>query len=317
MARRGNIITVGIRPAWDVLCKIDGLEWGDHKTIDQQHAVPAGKALNVSRALAWMGYPSVAMGLWGQEDYDEMFEQLRPVNCFVDIRFTAVRGHTRRNITIHDTLNNRQMHLRLPGSLANKGSLKRLTGQIENVVSDNDIVVFAGSMPEASLTQEVLNIIRVCHQKNAKVFLDSSGAPFKRIVENQCVDVIFPNMLELGELVGNRIKDDEYVIAKEARKLLDKVEAVVVSRAAEGVVLVTRAGSWVGKCSCERKEVVHTVGCGDNLLAGFLAGLYEDGEYHLAIEKAIKLATAHTFGLNHDLEWWEAEELLEAVVEQI
>ena len=40
--------------------------------IDEQVVRPAGKALNVSYALAWMGGESVAAGLWGREDYDEM-----------------------------------------------------------------------------------------------------------------------------------------------------------------------------------------------------------------------------------------------------
>ena len=53
--KKNQIITVGICPCWDITCYVDGVEWGDHKKITSQTFVPAGKALNISRALAWMG----------------------------------------------------------------------------------------------------------------------------------------------------------------------------------------------------------------------------------------------------------------------
>ena len=63
-----KIITVGLAPAWDIQCRGQGLDWGCHAQIDEQDVRPAGKALNVSRALAWLGRSSVAAGLWGRED---------------------------------------------------------------------------------------------------------------------------------------------------------------------------------------------------------------------------------------------------------
>ena len=55
MKIQGNIITVGLAPAWDLICQGSHLNWGEHPVLDNQQWVAAGKALNVSRALAWMG----------------------------------------------------------------------------------------------------------------------------------------------------------------------------------------------------------------------------------------------------------------------
>ncbi len=55
MAGKGRIITIGLSPAWDIRCRGAGLDWGRHVEIDEQVVRPAGKALNVSDALAWMG----------------------------------------------------------------------------------------------------------------------------------------------------------------------------------------------------------------------------------------------------------------------
>jgi fructose-1-phosphate kinase PfkB-like protein len=55
MNRNFSIITVGLSPAWDILCYGEGLEWGLHREIKTTKFQPAGKALNISQALAWMG----------------------------------------------------------------------------------------------------------------------------------------------------------------------------------------------------------------------------------------------------------------------
>ena len=315
--RNANIITVGIRPAWDVLCQVDGLEWGDHKVIDEQSLKPAGKAMNVSKALASIGYPSIATGLWGQEDYEQMVELLKPISCFVDIRFAAVRGHTRRNITIHDTNKNRQMHLRIPGSLANKGSLKRLKGQLEGLVNKNDILVFGGSLPEGAYLQDTIEIVNMCKQRGCEVIVDTSGLPLKRIVEERAADLISPNMSELENLLGNRVKNEVSSIVKETRKLLDDVPTILISRGDEGAILVTKSGCWQASAETVGRKVVNTVGCGDYLLAGLIIGFMEKGNYPEAMENAVRLAASHTFGLEEQMEWWEIEQEVGVNIEQI
>ena len=64
MKKNPSIITVGLSPAWDITCRGKNLNWGGHENIDEQTITPAGKALNVSKALAWMGRESIAAGLW-------------------------------------------------------------------------------------------------------------------------------------------------------------------------------------------------------------------------------------------------------------
>ena len=55
MKRESKIITVGLSPTWDITSQVENPDWGGHINIDEQTIFPAGKALNVSKALAWMG----------------------------------------------------------------------------------------------------------------------------------------------------------------------------------------------------------------------------------------------------------------------
>ncbi len=118
MRRGASIITIGLSPAWDITCKGRNIDWGRHEYIEAQTIRPAGKALNVSKALAWMGQRSIAAGLWGREDCAQMFAAVRASWPLINVKMTCVAGGTRQNITIVDTANNREMHLRYQSRLA-------------------------------------------------------------------------------------------------------------------------------------------------------------------------------------------------------
>ena len=316
MRLRGNLVTVGINPAWDVLCLAHGLEWGDHKHIDEQIHRPAGKALNVSKSLAWMNYQSIASGLWGQEDYDEMMDELGELKHFIDVRFAAVRGRTRRNITIADTLKKRQMHLRLHGTLANKGSLNRLRSQMEGFVQRNDACVFAGSLPDDKMLNDVIEIMESCSKKGAEIIVDTSGAPLGRVINSGFADMVTPNKQEFETYLGRSVKDDPSAVARAASELLDHVKCVLVSMGKKGAVIVRPEGSWYGWCETVQ-DVKYTVGSGDWLLGGFLAGHKEDDGYAHALKRAIEAASCYTFGVTDNFESWQAEEMVDVHVEQL
>ncbi len=167
MQDNGRIVTIGLAPAWDISCRGRDLDWGRHASIDEQVVRPAGKALNVSYALAWMGRGSVAAGLWGREDLGEMqraverdaqvkkgcqtrdsaFGDSNPPYGRIDVRMTAVEGRTRQNITVVDTLHHREMHLRRASELASQQNLRQLNDDLQKLVHEGDVCVFAGAMP--------------------------------------------------------------------------------------------------------------------------------------------------------------------------
>jgi 1-phosphofructokinase family hexose kinase len=312
----GKIITVGLSPAWDITCRGRGLGWGLHKDIDEQTIKPAGKALNISRALAWMGQKSVAAGLWGRDDYNQMLEYMRPLRGFVKIKRTAVDGRTRRNVTVVDTAKAREMHLRDKSRLASVKALRKLKADLKQIVRRGSICVFAGAMPADALLDEVVKITEVCRSLGAKIVLDTYGGALKRVVEAGLAWFINPNVEELRGLVGVRVGNDPVSLAEAGRRLLWRVEAVLISRGEEGGVLVTRQGAWQGRCA-GRAKVVSTVGCGDYLLAGFLKGLRDGSGPGAALETAIRVATAHARGWTESKTWPEVRRAVRVKVEEI
>lgn len=319
MGKMNRIITVGLSPAWDITCQGRQLDWGRHEVISSASSRPAGKALNISRALAWMGTKTIAAGLWGQQDYEQMLEAISPLRRLITIKMTSVAGATRKNITVIDMANNREMHLRAVSGLASQKTFTKLRTDLEKIVTRNGVCVFAGSMPPKELLDDVVSIVNLCRSKGAKIAVDTSGEALKRIVDSGNVWLIKPNVNELSELLGEQIKDTPSSLARAGRELLNKksVDFVLISRGRKGAIVVTKKSAWQGRNISAHKRVLSTVGCGDFLLAGFLKSLRGKADVGSALETAIKVATARALGWTEKRQWTQVQRRIKVQVDRM
>ena len=316
VAGKGRIITIGLSPTWDVSCRGRNLDWGRHVEIDEQVVRPAGKALNVSYALAWLGRRSVAAGLWGREDHGQMENAVRGLGGRIRASMTAGPGSTRRNITIVDTLRHREMHLRLRSELASPRTLQRLNVDVKKLVRRGDVCVFAGAMPGDDLLDTVVELVRTCRHRGADVVIDTYGPVLASIVDARLASVISPNVEELCELLGRKVPNAPGRLAAAARPLLEKVGTVLISRGGEGALVVTKDGAWTGR-SRARRKALSTVGCGDYLLAGFLTGLRDTADPCIALATGLKVASARAWGWTETKAWMQIDSKIGVIVKPL
>jgi len=312
----GKIVTIGLCPSWDTVCRFEGIDWGEHKTVSSAGSRPAGKALNISRALAWMGRKNIAAGLWGRDDYQQMLKAMRSLGGLVKVKMTTVDGGTRRNITVVDTANDREMHLRNRSELASKKALRKLEADLRAIVHKGSVCVFAGMMPEDEFVEDVVRIIKSCRERGARIVVDTYGDALKRILETGAAWLIKPNVEELRKLLGKQVTDSPACLVRAGRELLDKAEIVVISRGKKGGVVVTKKGAWQGRC-IGRGRVLSTVGCGDYLLGGFLKDLKDKSDAGPALRMAIKVATAKAWGWTDKMSWLGVQSKIKVQVGQI
>lgn len=99
--------------------------------------------------------------------------------------------------------------------------------------------------------------------------------------------LIKPNNHELGEMFGVVLKTPEEIehYAKELQK--KGARNVLISMAGDGAMLITEDGQTI-KIGTPKGKVVNSVGAGDSMVAGFVAGYLRTGSY----EEALKTGTA-------------------------
>ena len=112
-------------------------------------------------------------------------------------------------------------------------------------------------------------------------------------------DLIKPNGLELGQLVGvdgqelERLAEDGDFgpVVEAARKVNEQgVENVLVTLGGAGAVLVTPEGAWKG--TPPPTTVASTVGAGDSSLTGFILATLDGEDSAGALRRAVAYGSA-------------------------
>ncbi len=288
MAQRLSIVTVCLNPAIDLAVEAPELQLGAHQKVRELSRVAGGKGVNVSRVLARLGVASVAMGFVGAENR-RLFDELPELGP-IEPDFVERPGRTRENITLTDPARHQDTHLRFAGLAVDGADLDRLAERLAPRMSAGVLAVFAGSPGPGVTPDRYVGLLRMCADAGARVIVDASGPALSAAVE-QSPWLIKPNRAELAELAGRPLPGLPAELAA-CRELTGEERHVLLSRGAEGALLTGPDGAWQARVDLPAERVVNTVGCGDALLAGFLAGTVEQLDAPQALARAVAIASA-------------------------
>ncbi len=284
------IITITLNPAIDRAIRIERLTPGEHLPGRTVSRAAGGKGINISRVLAALGLESTAMGLIGRDNaraFDKLF-----ADGMIRDGLLRIAGDTRENITLLDEATGQDTHIRDAGLSPSPAALRELGEQLGATIEKDDLVIFAGSLPPELAPADFADLLKLAADAGAHVAADTSGPGLDALAKAK-LWLIKPNVVELEQLVGRNLPDLPEQL-KAARGLAQKHEYILLSRGADGAALVTRDGAIAGRCDIA--DVVNTVGCGDALLAGFVAQAFAGGlpADNLAAGLAVAAATAAT-----------------------
>lgn len=285
------IVTIGFNPAVDRILECNDFHIGGHQPVNQIARLAAGKAANVSRALALLGCDSIATGFVGTNEVEFFLDQLMALGPGrVLCHFVEVSGKTRENISILDPKRRVETHLRDRGFVIDAAEAALLHERMLHDVRPGDVAIFAGSLCAGVPEDFFGKLIDVCIARGARVVVDSSGEPLKVACQHK-LWLAKPNLEELRQVLATEVPNAATAVRDAARTLLPNVEQVLVSRGAAGAVLVTPKGAW--SCRAEPSgPIVRTVGCGDTLLAGYVAQIMQGASIEAALQTAVGVATA-------------------------
>ena len=173
-----------------------------------------------------------------------------------------------------------------------EADIKKLYEKLDTL-SDGDILVLAGSIPDVMPGSMYMDIMKHLQNKDLKIVVDATKDLLVNVLQYHPF-LIKPNNHELGEIFGVKIGNKADVITY-AKKMQEKgARNVLVSMAGDGAVLVAEDGS-IFQSEAPKGKVVNSVGAGDSMVAGFIAGYLEDGSYGKAFQMGVCTGSASAF----------------------
>ena len=278
------IYTVTFNPALDYIMRVPSLETDAVNRTDSESVFYGGKGINVSIILSRLEVPNVALGFiagfTGREIQDGVKAQ------GVETKFISLeQGSSRINVKIKNAEKKEETEINAQGPKIPEDKLQELYEQLEQLTAD-DMLVLAGSIPNTLPSDVYEQIMKRLQSKQVPIVVDATKDLLKNVLKYHPF-LIKPNNFELGEMFGVTLHSKEEIVhyAKKLQKL--GARNVVVSMAGDGSILVTEDGE-VHQMGVAKGTVKNSVGAGDSMVAGFVAGYIQKGDYAYAL----KLGTA-------------------------
>ncbi len=276
------IYTITLNPSIDYSVFPEKMSLGRINRSDHELSSYGGKGINVSVMLSNLNVDNVALGFIGGYSGREIVRLLnrRGIKC----DFTEVNDDSRINIKIiSDT----------ETAVNGKGPFIRLEEEEEllrklKALNEDDIVILSGSPCESESGRLIENVISAV--SHTRFVADMEGKSLALAIEKKPF-LIKPNDEELSALFGRQKMSESDIIAAAVSLREEGVGNVLVSRGKDGAILAAEDGN-VYKMKSPKIEVISTVGAGDSLLAGFIAGYDRGFEFALGLGIASGSATA-------------------------
>lgn len=285
------IYTITFNPALDYISQVENFEIGKINRTKTEKILPGGKGLNVSTVLKNLGLGSTALGFIAGFTGKELKRKIEEHGIETD--FVEVKnGMTRINVKISS---NEETALNGNGPEISEEELQQLLDKIDRI-KKGDIVILAGNVPKC-IKNNIYEIICLKLEKNGVTFIVDSTRELLINVLKYKPFLIKPNKDELQETFNVKINTNEQIV-EYAKKLQEMgAQNVLISLGGEGAILITKEGKQYYK-QAPKGQVVNTVGAGDSMVAGFIAGYLESGDYEQALKMGIATGSASTFSIN-------------------
>lgn len=284
------IVTVTLNPAIDCAMGIDNYKENSVNRADFQNITAGGKGINISIILSRLGIETNALGFCGGETGKLLCSLLDAMKCPHDMTWLE-NQLTRINVKLK--YNNYETEINGRGADISPYVLESFIGKLEDILHEGDTLVLAGSIPASVPSNIYAHIMKRFHGRNIRIVADSSGKPLLELLPLRPF-LIKPNNFELGEILNRKISTPEDALAGAYELKNMGANNILVSLAEKGAVLLTEDGLEY-RISAPKGIVKNSVGAGDSMLAGFLAGLEKTNDYFYALKLATACGSATAF----------------------
>lgn len=291
------IYTVTFNPAIDYIAEVSNINEEKINRAISEKVLAGGKGINVSVVLHNLGIKSVALGFIAGFTGNEIKRQVENhgINTdfvYLDNKFSRINVKLvskTAGVVLRETAINGE------GPKIMEKDVEEFMQKIDKL-KEGDILVIAGSISRKMKDDIYEKICMRVKEKNVKIVADATGTLLVNVLKHKPF-LIKPNKEELEEIFQDEINSNEEIIMY-AKKLQEMgAENVLISLGEDGAVLLTKDKN-VLYSKAPKGTVVNSVGAGDSMVAGFLAGLSTYDDYEKAFKMGIAAGSASTFSEN-------------------
>lgn len=284
----GMIYTVTFNPSLDYIVTVEHFRCGIVNRTQNEIIYPGGKGINVSMVLKNLGHENTALGFLAGFTGDKIEQLLKEKGISTDF-IKVENGLSRINVKLRS---DEETEINGQGPAIAASDIDALYRRLD-ALKDDDVLVLAGSIPDVMPSSMYMDIMTHLKEKNLKIVVDATRDLLVNVLCHRPF-LVKPNNHELGEIFGVTLHDKAEVVAY-GRKLQEMgAKNVLVSMAGDGAVLIAEDGN-VFMAEAPKGELKNSVGAGDSMVAGFLAGYLESGSYGRAFQMGVCSGSASAF----------------------
>ena len=282
------IYTITFNPALDYIVRVNDFKVGQVNRTSYEEIYAGGKGINVSIVLNNLDVENIALGFIAGFTGDEIENRVKNMGCKTDF-IKLNNGMSRINVKLKS---NEESEINGQGPVINENDLEQLFNKLD-LFKEGDVLVLAGSIP-STLPENIYEIImRRLENKNIKIIVDATKDLLLNVLKYKPF-LIKPNHHELAELFNVEIKNEEEII-KYAKKLKEMgARNVLISMAGDGAIFMTEDNRVI-KSNVPKGELVNSVGAGDSMVGGFIAGYLNNSNLEEAFKMGVATGSASAF----------------------
>ena len=283
------IYTVTFNPAIDYIVRMDKpLDPGMTNRSVSEDCFFGGKGINVSTILNNLGIENTALGFAAGFTGEAIVADVIRKGIIADF-IMLDEGISRINVKIKS---DEETEINAQGPAISEEAFNELLSKLDKL-EEGDTLILAGSIP-SSLPSDVYEIILDrLKDKGVTFVVDATKDLLLKVLKYQPF-LIKPNNHELGEMFGTVLKTEDE-IEEHARKLQDMgARNVLISMAGDGAMLITEDGQRF-RVGVPKGKVKNSVGAGDSMVAGFVAGYMKSNDYRVALNMGTASGSATAF----------------------
>jgi 1-phosphofructokinase len=282
------IYTVTFNPAIDYVVYVSELKVGKTNRSQHEDVFLGGKGINVSTMLNNLGVENKALGFVAGETGELVEQGLKERGMDTDF-IRLPEGDTRINVKVRGKL---ETEVNGSGPHIPDVYIQQLMEKLEQV-KDEDVIVLSGSVPRSVSKDVYANIMEQMKGRPVKIVVDAAGDLMKNVLPHRPF-LIKPNRAELEGLAGKVLGRTREIMRSAKDLQAQGARNVLVSLGGDGALLLDETGKF-HRIGVPKGELKTSVGSGDSMVAGFLAGYQKTGDYVTALRTGAACGSASAF----------------------